>query len=702
MIFFINTLTILFYLFFSILDRWIGVSFPIQIIAIVMLCFVVPYNVYALIPWKFSSRIDRILLYLVFFFFVYVPVWYFLNSFFGILLTQWNIFTANILIFIVSYIALLFWKPDVARVRIPYIPRISDLKNIIKRHSILLVGIVGYGVVHGVNFYFYKFIPEWDSYAYLFELEQIVKTGVLEITYRGFFYVAVTIVSSLGYVDPYVVFMFWFVALQATIVIALYRLARFYNIKHTLLQVVIVLSAVSVPVINMEIAIVRPQSFVLVFFPIYFYFIYRACTQKEVLSWVASSLIVLGGLNYHEFFVFIFLVHISILVIGIFYQYVIYAKCARDRSIFFLGVTSLIFITLYFKDNIRFIRFTIRTAGTVSARLLSSITDLSQWRWWFLGQYQTDGEALQMGWSGIDGVIKYYAYSASPYALFFIAFLVTLIWKKYLPYKDKLLLVLLFLFVPFFMFAEVLPRINFFLLPERFWIFITLLLIIASVPLWAAAEKVIRFSRLKIIASIACVSIIIGIGGSWYIASGKGTLVSVNEHQAAQWIEKYTDPEAVFFSQAGNTPMIIYFARRIIVHPEEHFFLSDEIDFIDSSKRKEDLLQKIKDEEEKIDDYLQRSRGYDHQNIAELIDLISEKIDKIEKIKEDIARIDRDEAMYKDKDMYILYSEDKFKTLYADREWWLRSNFYGANLDKFHEAYPLVYSEDEIHIWKIE
>ena len=90
---------------------------------------------------------------------------------------------------------------------------------------------------------------------------------------------------------------------------------------------------------------------------------------------------------------------------------------------------------------------------------------------------------------------------------------------------------------------------------------------------------------------------------------------------------------------------------------------------------------------------------YDYQDakiLDSMINILKEKtiIKNIEKEIQELKRIS-------DQPRYILYSFDKFDTLYSQREWWMLANAYGANIEKFNQAYPLVYHDDGVYIWKV-
>ena len=63
-----------------------------------------------------------------------------------------------------------------------------------------------------------------------------------------------------------------------------------------------------------------------------------------------------------------------------------------------------------------------------------------------------------------------------------------------------------------------------------------------------------------------------------------------------------------------------------------------------------------------------------------------------------------DQELASQKPIYIMYSKDKFKSLYGKREWWKVSNFFDANLGKFNSSnnYKVVYDNNGVTIWKLE
>jgi len=79
------------------------------------------------------------------------------------------------------------------------------------------------------------------------------------------------------------------------------------------------------------------------------------------------------------------------------------------------------------------------------------------------------------------------------------------------------------------------------------------------------------------------------------------------------------------------------------------------------------------------------------------LEKIKEHSERIKKIQEDITHFEKTA----ENPLYILYSYDKFNTMYQSRDWWIKANAYGASIKKFDHAYPLIYQKNGIYIWKV-
>ena len=187
---------------------------------------------------------------------------------------------------------------------------------------------------------------------------------------------------------------------------------------------------------------------------------------------------------------------------------------------------------------------------------------------------------------------------------------------------------------------------------------------------------------------------LIGISASVYVAWQKKSLVTGNEFKAVEWIRNNTPADSVFITQGGNGQMVNYFAGRKSYIPNSDYFLSDKLLDVNSLYLNYEL--EILNLDKTVAEYL---RNFDYKNteISELNKFIALKrgaylsLLKNKEIQADLSNSPK----------YILYSFDKFNNLYTEREWWMKSNYFGAKLDKFNSL-PLVYNVDGVKIWKLK
>src|SRR6266511_2485233 len=130
----------------------------------------------------------------------------------------------------------------------------------------------------------------------------------------------------------------------------------------------------------------------LAFLPVYLYLIGRAWQMNTWSYWFLATLVALMGLNYHEFFVFIFLVHVIISGYTFFYKFYLKSRETKDRAIFLLSCAVAVLLVVNIGTRIGLLRITFNLAHSAMTRLLSSHV----WHWWFLSGYNTDGEQFQV------------------------------------------------------------------------------------------------------------------------------------------------------------------------------------------------------------------------------------------------------------------------------------------------------------------
>lgn len=606
--------------------------------------------------------------------FFFIPTYFFLTKFllngqinFGIAITS----LTTVALFSV-------WKTSSNRDCVK-----SDSSN--KKY--VLFGISIFILFHVASTLVYKFIPEVDGYTDLLRVEKISDTGVFNFSQRPLFSFFMSYLTLISHISPYFLFKFGAVLIQTTGIYYLYQITIKANIQSSFIKYLVMASFISIPIVNLEIDYIRPNIiFIFALLPFIYYLSLGIESSKRAL--LLSTTIASVGLLFHDFFGALFLIN-ALFITHYFYKNL----SSRNRSLFLILLATCFLILLI---NIR--HFPILPLFLYFAQqILQMVIDGLHWKWWFLNNYSNmDGNYL--GWNGPVDVAKYYAYSLSPILGFaLITFVITLfkkIWgRATLPQLSSIEKVALSVLSVGLLFAEILPRIDYPTLPDRFWP-MTSLSILAILPFIISRSE---FFKKKAVQKISLVLILIGIGGSLYIASAKGGYTSDKEYQAAQWILNNTPKNAIFITQTGNGPMINYFSKRDIIVPQSYFFLPDNA--LLQSKMIPKSGRLYNDITTLFNESLREPSDARLATLNTTLKKYHEEKEK-EKLANDIMNPNL--TIPPDKqNIYILYSQDKFNGYYANRDWWLTTNFYGADLNKFIDGYDLVYNDsDRVYIWK--
>jgi len=643
------------------------------------------------LKYKKFNFTDFFLVCLTIFFFLITPLSEFLNTRFKLPLRDISL---AILTIISAFIVIFVFKK---KTKTFVFTKFSALKNLGWENYPILISLAAYFFIHTLSFYFYIFIPEWDSYGNLINIKHILASGFTDISYRPLFPMAGSLISSLTSISPYCVFSIIFVALQSSVLLVTYKFLKKYEVKNKFLQLLFLFGVISIPVLSLEIDMTRPQNIFILFFPIYIYFLHEFLAEKKIFALIFSSLIAILGQFYHEFFIFILFFQLLIFV-AVGYKKIFYRKLTPRKIIALSAFVTFVMALLPMMTRRLPI---IEGIFSILKNAAQRILDMDKWRFWFINNYWNDGELLQMGWPGITGALKYYGYYASPFIFVLIAlFLMILVKRNNFSFlKNTLFRITFPFFAVFFAFAEIFPRLNCHYLPERYWIFIGLSIIFMFIPIINEVFEYVKGAKISPrigLYSIVIFSVLLGMAGIFFLAHGKKSLTSKSEFEAAQWIKSNTPKDAIFITQPANYPMIKYFADREILSPTEIFFLGNEIKKeiepeknSTLEKNKNEVIAKIKSD---FDDYISGAISLNDfetklRNNKKMLTGYQETIDK------QFPKISGP--------LYVLYSMDKFNTIYVQREWWRRSNFYGANLEKFDKNLKIIYQNSTVKIWQL-
>lgn len=543
----------------------------------------------------------------------------------------------------------------------------------------LLFGIGIFLLVHVLTTLTYQFVPEIDGYTDIVKVEEIISRGMFPVTLRPFFTLLASYASLISHISPYNLFKLGMVLIHIPGIYYLYQIAKIAGVKSSFTKYLILLSLVSVPVINLEIDYVRPHV-IFMFAVLPFIYYLGMGTEGQKRNFIFSTIIATAGLFFHEFFGVLFLIN------TLFIAHHYYKKLSAPNKLLVLLVSFIGIIALLV--NIQ--RFPVLPYILYSIQqFIGLIIDEPQWKWWFLETY-TNLDGNNLGWNGPLDSMKYYAYSLSPMLVFILlAYPISLIQrlrKNTQIYSVEI--IASFIIFTGLVFTEILPRINYPTLPDRFWPMISLSLLALAPFVFVK----ITLAREKFVYPIMLILLLIGIGGSVHVAKEKGGYTSEREYRAAQWIVKNTAQNAIFITQISNGPLVTYFAKRNIVVPQATFFR------IETRKLGTPTSKHLYEEITRLIN--KGLHNPSHNQLDSLYSSLKKYYEEIEKEKL-VKSFATTEFVQDQNNLYVLYSRDKFNGYYGKRVWWKTANFYNADIDKFEEGYSLVYNDnDMVYIWK--
>ncbi|MBA4317322.1 MAG: hypothetical protein C0412_02875, partial [Flavobacterium sp.] len=523
----------------------------------------------------------------------------------------------------------------------------------------------------------YFTIPEWDSYSNIQSVRQSLLSGSLVANYRPLFNASMTITSISTTIDPYTLFPILLIAAQSSLLFVIFLLRS--GTKNRVFNNLLMVSVLAVPVINMEVDIPRAQSILIALMPIFFYYLNKYYSSKNnnrdfaLLLWMSVVC-----LSYHEFFSSLTLLTILLLTTKLINSWRFGDK--KDKSIVLLTI-AVVFLSILIGYNYI---FTFKVAVGNMQIILNSLLHNLSLKWWFLNN-GLSADHMAVAWIGWKSVLMYYAYYLSPVILCWLVLMIKTLFKK--QKISSFQYCLLFVGGLFFAFAEILPRMNIGILPERSWLFFDVVVLIFI----ASYLNETKTSRLKcfVISALA----VVGMAGTFYVAVGKKSLTSSVEMKAANWINVNTAKDSIFISQQANNQLINFFGERKILSPNSDYFLSDELIKQEEAPICESFktipsMEKTKNELSNFD--IQKG------DIKALSNSIISTRSDIQKYNE----LCFPKALFTYAPIYVLFSQEKLQGIYSTREWWRDVNYYGAKLDKFN-SFPVVYDNGGVKIWRL-
>lgn len=189
--------------------------------------------------------------------------------------------------------------------------------------------------------------------------------------------------------------------------------------------------------------------------------------------------------------------------------------------------------------------------------------DKINWQWWFIDSYTTiDG--FNVGWPGIQA-LHYYLYNGLLVLALMLPLSLLLLWKGRVSKAEKhrswIILIPLSYVAIYFAFAELLPRIGLFFIPNRAWPHLMLGLLVCLM-LFIENNQDFLAKKVRLLAPLFVLAILPGIFGTLYLTQNRIGNVFPEELAAAQFIQSNTPENSLFISTQNNTDLVRLYAKR--------------------------------------------------------------------------------------------------------------------------------------------
>lgn len=549
------------------------------------------------------------------------------------------------------------------------------------------------------SFLLYPFMPEADGYTYLILLDRAsTDVNVLLGDSRLFFLFLINVMRELLSLDPYWVLKVVF-PLGILWSVAVILLLSRQELSARWLRGLVALSPLFFPITLQETLITRPQSvFFLTILPV-LYLVGEGLALRRGVSqiyWLAALFMAsIVGLRIHTLFT-LFLPLFGLGMVGAFWPVI---RRYPIESV--VGSLTLAILGWPWLGATRLLADTSRLIEI----LVQSIAN-NQFVFWFIDHYR-NVDGVELGWPGLSA-LYYYGYNLG---LFFPVLLVLVCITSTRGLRSKLVasrywpVWLVFGF--FFSVAEVLPHFELAYLPDRAWLFVALILTMFIPAIVRAVTE--RRSSLVLSALLIAAALSVGIGAA--LTYAKQGWISVAEAKARNFILSETPANAVFLGQGGHHVLVRYMGHRTLIRPSEDVFLSENVAALEAYLNTQSVAVNqetgIQAEQQRLailealrnleDVYRTDAVTFNRDALArELRALASQaEVEPVESGADERQRIPANTPVY------VIYSRDKFSSIYGTRGWYRASNFYGAKLDKFSEHYPVVYDAGGTTIWKV-
>jgi len=552
-----------------------------------------------------------------------------------------------------------------------------------------LLIVVIYTVVVGKIVAAYYALPDIDPYSWMLHTQACINADDITSCFGGrpLYEVLNLLFVRAAKIDLYVYFKYIFPFLSLLVVLPAVMVARRANTFAG--KILIAILPLTVPSTLLYLLTPMPQAIAIILIFFFFYWLLYSHFSGNNYFYYLAGVISLFMFWYHEVGLFFF--------IGWFFVTFFRERKNILKFILTHRVTAAVFLTLLL-SNLHYLQQPCEFVINWMNNLSGVFFHIKINRYFPAAYMNIDGSG--MGWPGAAGVAKYYLFYAGPLVILLLLlslmytiknrklFLRNIVKKEYL--------VLFSLFVLFFFFAEITPRLfSLAFLPERIWIFagiVVLFPIMHYVLIW----------KNKLIIYLLLIFAAIGVSGAIYVNQQKKFTLPDYRINAATWIRKNLPNDRIILSVGDKNLIRFYSKSRYYLMPSS-FYCDDSINSLSTiwsyfsdgriiySPKQENIEKNFRTD---LASYLAKENT---PTISEVQTMVSEYL----------AQESSDDVRLGQEDLlslgYIYYYRDDPRNPIMDRPYYQKKSSCEIPVfEKYPSSFRMIYNDKEmVKIWKI-
>lgn len=564
-------------------------------------------------------------------------------------------------------------------------------------------------LIHVINVFQYDIFPEKDSYGWILQYENAFANHSLNL-YRPFFAALVYFLHSFSGLSVGQIFKYVLPFFSVIVLFPLWMMAK--TIPRLQWQMLFLGFSLVSPTVIFQMESIRPQIMVVCFLYFLLGMTFYFRFQKSVFfDFILGSLLLLG-IFFHSGFGILFLLWVISMI------WLHWRWCWQRKQLVMLGASGFIlgvFTLFQFAQMSGYLNFIPELVKSLVINFFSLNTNF------LYPMVYVNSDGVPMGWPGLIGVIKFYAFYVGPLVFFSVATIFFLYINSksarsfFLDhFRERRFFFIYFSIGIFFLVTEIFPRFfNIALLPDRIWTFLAILLLLPLFFLIVFIEKrILPLWQERLLFLVLFFSICANIIGAGYVNNQFQYISSPEEMKAFQWIQDRLPSNRIVF-HFGYGDLLAYHSKSEVYELPKDFLQELIQDYSSGDTPLCHIRNDIEQDMRSVNDVLaQLSSELNQEKTKRLLSNSASEVDlraRISQLSNDSVQIgevlDNIESICQ-RPLYVYVSYSQEKNPFRGRAYDTGFSFGTEQetvktLNRYPDFLKLVFQNDRVFIWEV-